>query len=212
MENIEHALKALNEKENLKEKVDELMKIEGKMKGELLRSNFTYLREKEGGDAVIKMEKKLNELGYPLRFSEIEPFKWYKDPFCATFMLSFNEEFGWDEEDIFNLGRFALQYSIIIKITLRYLLSLKKAFSFSSMLWRRNVDYGDLVPFEYNEEKKYMILHLKNYALHPLVCCYIKGCLTSLFEQIVGRGKIKTEEIGCIFNGEEYHTYKISWK
>jgi hypothetical protein len=210
--NIEKAIKAHKMEGSLKERCEELMKIEGMMRGELLRSNFVYLRKKEGNLAIERMEKKLEEIGYPLKFEEINSFKWYKDPFCSIFMLSFQSEFGWKEEDIFNLGRFSPQYSLIIKIALRHLLSLRKAFDYAPKLWRRNVDYGVLESYEFSEGKRYMILRLKEYALHPLVCIYIRGYLTSLFEQIYGKDKIKTEEISCIFREGDFHDYKISWR
>ncbi len=210
--NIQKAIKANNLEGNLKERCDKLMEIEGMMRGELLRGNFIYLKSKEGDSSIGRMEKKLEELGYPLKFEEINSLRWYSDPFCSVFMLSFQDEFGWGEKEIFELGRFAPQYSLVVKVALRHILSLRKAFDYAPHLWRRNVDYGILHPHEFNQEKKYMILRLKEYALHPLVCIYIRGCLTSLFEQINGRDKIKIEEVSCVFRGGDFHDYKIRWK
>jgi len=209
--NIQHALKA-EAKQSLKEKAQELMKIEGEMRGELLKSNFAYLEKKEGKKAVERMEKRLEDIGYPLKFQEIESFKWYKDAFCAVFMMLFKDEFNWTEKDIFDLGRFSPQYSIIIKITLRYLVSMKKTFDLSQNLWSRNVNYGNLEPYIFNDKEKYMILRFKNYALTPLVCIYIRGYLTSLFEHVVGRDKALVEETKCIFNNHDFHEFKITWK
>ena len=210
--NIVHALVASTSKLTTKERANELMKIEGNMRGDLLKNNYIYLSKKEGESAIKRMEKKLEELGYPLNFEDINPMKWYKDPFCSVFMLSFKEEFGWSEEDIFNLGRFSPQYSMVIKVALRHILTTKKAFDFGQRLWSRNVDYGNLESHEYNVEKKYLIYRLKDYALHPLVCIYIRGYLTSLFEQIVGKDKVKVEETACVFKGSKYHEYKIQWE
>lgn len=210
--NIVHALMASTTKLDTQEKIDTIMKIEGSMRGELLRNNFIYLQKKEGEEAVERMEKKLEKLGYPLYYKKINPSSWYKDSFCAVFMISFNEEFNWTMEDIFNLGRFSPQYSMIIKVALRHILTTKKAFDFGPNLWRRNVDYGYLEPYEFNEKEKFLIFRLRDYALHPFVCIYIRGYLTSLFEQIIGRNKVTVEEISCIFKGSEYHEYKISWE
>ncbi len=210
--NIEHAIRANSIEASLQEKFDELMKIEGKMRGELLLSNFNYLKQREGEEGVLRMEKNLENLGYPLKFNEIKAFDWYEDPFCSLFMLSFFEIFEWKEEDIFELGKFAPSYSIAMKVVLRYLISMKMAFNRTQDIWRRNVDYGALEPLEINEKEKYMILGLKDYALHPLVCIYIKGILTSFFEQIAGRDKVKVEEAKCVFNGADYHEYKVSWE
>ncbi len=210
--NIVYALNASTSKLSTQEMIDTIMKIEGGMRGELLRNNFIYLEKKEGLQAIKRMERKLESFGYPLKYNEIIPFKWYKDPFCAVFMISFKEEFNWTEKDIYDLGRFSPQYSMIIKIALRHILTIKKAFDFGPKLWLRNVDYGHLEPYEFNEEEKFLIFRLKDYALHPLVCIYIKGYLTSLFEQIVGRDKIRVEEISCVFKGSLYHEYKLFWK
>lgn len=209
--NIEIAIRA-NKIKDPKERCDELMKIEGMMRGELLISNFVYLKKEEGVLAIRRMEKRLEEMGYPLKFEELNSLKWYKDSFCSIFMLSFQDEFGWNDEDIFNLGRFSPRYSLIVRVALRHLLSLKKAFDYAPQLWRRNVNYGLLEPYEFNEDKRYMVFRLKDYALSPLVCIYIKGYLTSLFEQAHGRDKIKTEEITCVFREGDFHEYKISWR
>lgn len=196
----------------LKEKVDLLMKIEGNMRGELLRNNFIYLKQKEGEAAVKKMEDKLNELGYPLVFKDIKTYEWYKDPFCAVFMLVFQELFNWSDEEIVSLGKFAPKYSFIIKIAFKYLVSTKIAFWAAPKLWHKNVDYGEIESYEINETNKYLIFRLKEYKLHPLVCLYIKGYFIGLFEYIIGKNKVSAEETKCTFKGDSYHEYKISWK
>ncbi len=210
--NIVHALVASTSKLSTQEKVDTIMKIEGSMRGELLKNNYVYLQKKEGDGAIERMEKKLDSLGYPLLYNTINSSAWYKDSYCAVFMISFSEEFEWSKNDIFNLGRFSPQYSMIIKVALRRILTIRKAFDFGPNLWRRNVDYGCLEPYEFNERDKFLVFRLKEYALHPLVCIYIRGYLTSLFEQIMGKEKVKVEEISCVFSGSQYHEYKIYWK
>jgi len=212
MSNNQQLAKEAEKGKTLKEKVDILMRIKGSMRGELLRNNFIYLKEKEGEGAVKKMEDRLKELGYPLIFKDIKTYGWYKDPFCAVFMLIFKEQFNWNEEDIVNLGRFSPKYSFIMKLAFKYLISAKIAFWAASKLWHKNVDYGEIESYEINEANKYLIFRLKEYELHPLVCLYIKGYFMGLFEYIVGKNSTLAEETKCTFKGDPYHEYKISWK
>jgi len=211
MEYDQKTLKSQGKGKTLKEKADELMKIEGNMRGELLKNNFLYLKEKEGEGAVKTMEDKLREIGYPLELKDINTYGWYKDPYCGVFMLIFQEVFGWNDQQIFDLGKFSPRYSMIMKLAFRYLLSVKRSFEYSQKLWRTNVDYGDMEHYKIDEKKKYLIYRLKNYKLNNLVCIYIKGYLTSLFDLIIGKDRTIVEETSCTFKGDPYHEYKISW-
>ncbi|MBL7142435.1 MAG: hypothetical protein ISS83_02180 [Candidatus Pacebacteria bacterium] len=204
-------LKEIEDGKTLKEKIDILMRIEGSMRGELLRDNLIYLKKREGERAVEKMEDRLRELGYPLMLGDIKSYEWYKDPFCAVFMLVFREQFNWNNEDIVNLGRFSPRHSFVMKMAFKYLVSAKTAFWAAPKLWHKNVDYGEIEPHEINEANKYLIFRLKEYGLHPLVCLYIKGYFIGLFE-LIGKKKVQAEETQCTFRGDPYHEYKISWE
>jgi len=209
-DNLQLAKEANNSK-TLKEKLDILMKIEGNMRGELLKNNYIYLKQKEGEGAVKIMEDRLKELGYPLAFNDIKTYAWHKDAFCAAFMLVFQEKFNWGEEEIVNVGKFALRYSFVMKLAFKYLVSAKLAFWAAPKLWRKNIDYGEIEGHEINEANKYLIFRFKNWALNPLVCLYIKGYLIELFN-LIGKNKVRAEETNCIFREGSYHEYKISWE
>ena len=209
-DNLKLAKEAENKK-TLKEKADTLMKIEGNMRGDLLKSNFIYLKQREGEGAVKIMEGRMKELGYPLIFKNIKTYKWYKDPFCAIFMLIFEEQFRWKEKDIIEAGKFALRLSFIIRMAIKHLVSTKIAFWAAPKLWNKNVDYGEVEGYEINEVNKYLIFRFKKWALHPLVCSYIKGYLMALFT-LIGRNNVQAEETKCIFRGDFYHEYRISWE
>lgn len=210
VDNLQLAKEAKNKK-TLKEKADMLMKINGNMRGELLKNNFIYLKKREGKEAVNLMENRLKELGYPLMFKNIKTYKWYKDSFCAIFMLIFQEQFRWKEEDIVEAGKFAFKFSFIIKMAIKYLISTRIAFWAAPKLWGKNVDYGEVEGYEINEADKYLIFRFKKWALHPLVCLYIKGYLMALFT-LVGKNKVQAEETKCIFRGDFCHEYRISWE
>lgn len=211
MIDYQQLLKEIESSKTLKEKVDILMKIKGGMRGELLRDNLIYLKQKEGEGSVEKMEHRLRELGYPLVLNDIKSYEWYRDPFCAVFMLTFQEQFSWSDEDIVNLGRFSPKHSFIMKVAFKYLVSAKIAFWAAPKLWHKNVDYGEIEPHEINEANKYLIFRLKEYGLHPLVCLYIKGYFIGLFE-LIGKKNVRAEETKCTFRGDSYHEYKIIWE
>jgi len=209
-DNLQLAKEAESRK-TLKEKAGVLMKIEGNMRGELLRNNFLYLKQREGEGSVKMMEDRLKELGYPLTFKEIKTYRWYKDPFCALFMLIFQEQFQWKEEDIVGAGKFAFRHSFIVRIAIKYLVSTRMAFWAAPKLWNKNVDYGEVEGYELNESGRYLIFRFKKWALHPLVCSYIKGYLMALFI-LIGKNNVQAEETKCVFKGDSCHEYKIRWE
>jgi len=211
-QNIEHAIRANKLEGSLKEKCGELMKIEGNMRGELLMSNFNYLKEKEGDDAVEKMEKLLKEYGYPLEFPKIKTLGWYKDGYCGVILFLLKEDFSWKEEDFVNMGEGITKYSFIVtKILLRYLVSLEFFLKSAPNLWYKHLDFGELEVGEFNKNKKYVVLKVKDYDIHPLTCLYQKGYYKGLFRYIIKEKNITVEEESCIYKGDSFHSYKIKW-
>ncbi|GEM_PF-368165 len=199
-------------KEEIKAEIDKIMEKEGNVKGEVLRDHFLYTKEKEGEGAIEKMEGLLAEYGYPLKFSEIKALEWYKDAYCGIFLLLLKEEFNWSDEDFVKMGETITRYSFIVtKILLKYLVSIDFFLKSAPSLWGRHLDFGELEVEDYNKNEKYAVLRVKNYDIHPLTCLYQKGYYMGLFKYIVREKNIVVEEEKCIYRGDSFHSYKISW-
>ncbi len=196
----------------IKEKIDKIMNKSGNIKGEVLRNHFFYIKEKEGEDAVEKMENLLIEYGHPLNFSKIKQLDWYKDGYCGVILFLLKEEFNWTDEDFVNMGEGITKYSFIVtKILLNYFISIDFFIKSAPKLWNKHLDFGKLEVGYFNKDEKYAVLNVKDYDIHPLTCLYQKGYYQGLFKFVVKEKNVTVEEEKCIYKGDSFHSYKIKW-
>lgn len=197
---------------SLKEIADKLMEIKGNVRGEVIRNDFNYIRYREGEEGVRKVEEKLKELGYPLKFKEIRPMEYYPEALSVLVIFLAKEIFQWTESDIFDMGNSAPKYSFFTKLLMRYFLSLKKCFEESPNYWKAHFDFGSLETVEFNEKEKYAIIRIKGYKFLPIMCFYHAGYFLRIVQFILKNENPTIEETKCVYKGAPYHEYKIKWK
>jgi len=197
---------------SLKEVADELMKKEGDVKGEVFRTHAAYIRYREGEEGVKKVEEKINELGYPIDFTEIKTEDWHKEALSVLVILTAKEIFDWTEEDIFDMGNFAPKHSFIIKMFIRHFLLIKDVFEKSGQYWDKHYNFGSLEKGEFSEKEKYITIILRDHDFHELVCGpYMKGYFLCIAGFSLKSEKITIEETKCVFRGDPYNEYVIKW-
>jgi len=187
------------------------MKIEGNVRGEVFKFTFYYAKDKEGEEAPRLIEEKMNKLGYPFKFSDLEPLRWYRESLSVLAILVAKELFSWTDKDIFNMGYEASKYSLLIKILMRYFVSSERVFKEAPAYWKKHFDFGDLEPVEFSEKKKYTIMRVKGYKFHPLICLYHAGYFLRIANLTVRSKKIDVKETKCVFKGEDCNEYLITW-
>lgn len=197
--------------EELKKEAQRLMQMEGKTRGEGY-SYGLYLQEKYGIEAVKIVEEKIKELGYPFSFKELGSFKkWYPEGLDVLIILVCKELFNWKDNDIFKLGQSVPKFSFILKILIKRFISTEKFLEKASEYWKRQVDVGRLEIGEYNKEKKHVILRLKEYNFHPIMCIYYAGIFFGIIQNAIQSPKITIEESKCFFRGDSFHEFIIKW-
>ena len=195
-----------------KEIAKKLMEIKGKARGVVFKTDIEYILGEKGEEGIKKLEDELGKLGYPIKFKEIKTMEFYPVGLRAISLLVIKKVFNFDDEKIEEMGFFATKKSLIIKLFIRYFLSLQRVFfKESPKMWRKHYTIGELAPVELNEEKKYAILRLKDFNLHPIYCIYLGGYISGLIQLMVKNPKIICEETKCTFKGDEYHEYLIKW-
>lgn len=195
-----------------KEEIEKLMGVPGNVKGVVFQTHEIYIRYREGKEGVKKLEERLRESGHPLKFKEIRPLEWYPEALSVLVILVAKEVFKWKDSDIFDMGSSAPKYSLIIRMLMRTLLSIKKVFEESPKYWKKHYDFGVFESFEINEKGKYVILRLKEYKLHPIVCIYFCGYFHRIAQYVIKSKKITNEETKCAHRGGPYHEFLIKWK
>lgn len=195
-----------------KEEVDEIMKIPGNNRGAILQTHAVYIRHKQGDEGVKMLEEKLKELGHPLKFEEVKPLSWYSEALSILIMVAAKDIFNWTDADIFEMGNMAPKSSFIVKLFIKYFVSLQKCFEQVPEHWRKNADYGEMEAHELNEKEKYVILWVKNSKSHPVSCIYRAGYFLRIAQFVIKSKKITIEETKCMFKGDPYHEYIIRWE
>ncbi len=196
---------------HLKETINKLKERGGNIKGEALLSDIealTKIRDKKSVDIVLE---NMREMGEKIDLKEIKSSEWYPEYLLSSFIIVSYQFLGLTEKDIFEWGRTATKVSFIAKIILRHLVSIDKAFEECSNYWRKNYDFGNLVPVEMNSKDKYAVVRITDYLSDPLICTFHAGYFKGILEFILPSEKIEIKEERCIHRGDSYHEYLISW-
>jgi hypothetical protein len=195
----------------LKEIAEELFKIKGNVKGDVLRNTFLYINEKEGAQGVSAIEKRLEEIGYPLKFKEIDRNAWYPEAFSVLLLITSKDVFGWQDSDIFAVGNSAIRYSSIIKIMVRHFVSIENVLKQAPILWRKHLDFGKLEIVDFNKEKRYAKIAVKGHKFHEVSCRYFAGYFQGAAQLCVKSENITAKETKCVFKGDSCHEFLINW-
>ena len=196
-----------------KDEIKELMKVKIETRGVVLKTDGEYILEKEGEAGLKKLEAELKRLGYPIKYKEIETMAFYPAGLRALSLLAIKKTFNFDDEKIQEMGMVATKKSLIIKLFIRYFLSVQKVFfEEAPRIWQKHWTEGVLNPLELNEEKKYGILRLENFELHPLYCSvYLPGYFSGILQMLIKTEQITARETKCSFLGDKYHEYLLKW-
>jgi hypothetical protein len=196
-----------------KELANQLMAMPGETRGAVFKTDSDYILKEKGEAGLKKLKEELTILGYPIDYKKIETLSFYPIGLRIISLLAIKKVFSFDDVKIKELGAFASKTSLITKLFINYFLSIEKVFfDEAPKIWRKHYSVGDLVPFEFNEEKKYGIIQIKNYQFHPIFCLYLGGYFCGFFQMLVKSPAITFEETKCSFRGDEYHEYTIKWK
>ncbi len=192
--------------------LDNLFKKSGQVRGVVFNTDAEYILGKKGEEGLKKVEEKTKEWGRPIEYKKIRNMEWYPVGLRAVSLLAVQEAFGWQDKEIEDMGYSAPSHSFIVKLLMKYLLTLKQTYERSPSYWTKHYDVGELKVPEYNEEKKYLVLHLSNFEIHPILCPYYLGYFRKIAELGAQQKIIGIEETGCSFKGDSYHEYVIKWK
>ena len=109
-------------------------------------------------------------------------------------------------------GEEGVKTSFFLRIMMRYFLSVSMPFRESPRYWKKNYDFGELEASEFNEKEKYVVLQVKNFKFHPVMCIFFAGYFLQTAKFVIKSEKITIEETKCMFKGDPYHEYIIRWK
>lgn len=193
-----------------KEELDELMSLGGKGRGVLFKTASKFILKEKGEEGLKKLEETITNLGYPIKFQKIRAMDFYPMGLYAVTLVTIQGLFNFNEEKFIEMGKFESKISLIIRLFIRYFFSIDVVVKQASKIWRTYFTIGDISVAELNKEKKYGVLKVENFRLHPLHCQILKGYLPGVVQMVVG-SKVICEETKCPFRGDEYHGFSLKW-
>ena len=80
-------------------------------------------------------------------------------------------------------------------------------------MWREYWTKGTCEVVDYSADKRYIILVVKDFNLHPLYCLILAGFFEAFSKIVVGEKVIDCKETKCPFRSDKYkiHEYLINW-
>ncbi len=171
--------------------------------------NLDYIRLKRGEYGEKLVINELLKRGYNYDFRHMDKMAWVPIKVRKEFMQILNEELGWGNDKIYDMGYFAPQKSPIMKFFFGLFLSVNTAFSNAPKMWEKHYNIGRLEVPEMGKNRAIMVL--KNVDIHPLYCEYLRGYFAGTTELVRGVKSAHVEENKCTFRGDEHHEYVVTW-
>ena len=193
-----------------KERVEQLMDVEGEARGVALKDDLDFVLEEKGEEGLKKVELRMKELGYPLKYNEIRSMDFYPMGLANLLLLVIQETFNFNEQDLERWGGAIVKFSIFTKIFLKYFGSLKLIAREAPKIWGKHYTIGELEMPDFSKEKRYVILRIKKFKVHPIHCPLLKGMFSKITQMVVKSPTI-CKETKCMFKGDDYHELLLTW-
>ena len=192
-----------------KEEADKIMRTPGETRGISISGDLKYVQLREGPERFKKLTDKMAELGYP-----VDPEMKSMD-FCPLglellSLLLIKEIFDYKEEDFYEMGAFSSRMSLILRLFMKYFVSVTSIAGQASKIWKRYYSLGKFEIINVDEKNRVAVARLEGFKLHPLHCHNIRGYIANIIKMITDK-PVYSRETKCPFRGDEYHEFEVKW-
>lgn len=198
-------------KELTKKLVEEFKKIKGEARGIHFKSDANFILKKKGKDGLKKVEKELKKLGYAINYEKIKNLDFYPVGLRNASLLAARKVFKWKNDDIREMCGFAAKESLIVRLYMKYFYSISKLIEKGPSIWKEYYTVGKFEITDYDDKKKYVIIKITDFYLHPVYCRCIEGYLENIVNMIVHSKEINCKEIKRSPDSQKYHEFEIKW-
>ncbi len=196
-----------------KQEINQILKIKGKVRGAVFYTDAQYILEIKGEEGLRAVNSNIKKINLPISYGpEIKITDWYPLSWRVLSLLIIKDTFKWQDKDIVTMGEVAPKHSFIVKILLRYFISLEKTFSEASKYWEKHYSTGKLVASKIDIENKHLVIQLYDFKIHEIMCIYFLGYFRTIANLVVKTNKMTIKEIKCMFNSDVCHEYDIKWE
>jgi hypothetical protein len=145
-----------------------------------------------------------------MKFKDIRIMNFYPFGLEALTLVLIKKLFNYNDSKFKEMGIFQAKVSFIIRLFLKYFISIDRICKEFPKISREHFSIGDFEVSELNKEKKYIVLRINNFKFHPLHCQVLKGVLLGGLQMVV-KGFVTCDEIKCIYKGDDYHEFLLKW-
>jgi hypothetical protein len=129
--------------------------------------------------------------------------------FHILFLAILHWEMGWTNEDIFELGQHGPKASLIFKAFPKYFFNFEKIIFKADDFWVKNFSTGRVEIKDFKPQKSYVIIVLKDFSAHPLLCYAMAGYMMSMMHLLTNYKNVKIDFDDS--NDSNNHQFKVSW-
>lgn len=195
-----------------KEEVARVMKVEGETRGFNIKHDWDYILETKGKPGLAVLEKEFVRWGHPLKYKEIKDMGFYPAGLRALSLLVIRDRFNFDDEQIKQVCAFHPKVSLVVKLFMRHFFDASKIMKEAPGMWRKYWTVGKFESAGFDLKKKYAVLRMKDFDLHPIFCACHRGYLETMTAMVLAAKKVKCEETKCTFRGDDCHEFLITWE
>ena len=198
------------------QEIDKILKIKGEVRGVVFHTDAKYILENKGEEGLKAVNDNIKKINLPISYgsnmSDIKATSWYPLSWRILSLLIIKDTFGWQDKDIIAMGEAAPKYSFIVKVLLRYFISLEKTFSETGKYWEKHYSIGKLLAPIIDVKNKHLVIQLHDFKIHKITCVYFLGYFKTIAYLVLKTEKMVIKETKCIFNNDAYHEYDIKWE
>ncbi len=194
-----------------KEELNELKKIEGETTGNSIKNTGEFILKEEGKEGLERLERAMADFGYPIKYKKIKTTDYYPSKILAITFVAIERIFNYDAEKFRKMGEFRAKLSIMLRVLMKYFISLDKTINEIPKMWRKFFTTGDAKIISFDKKEKRAILRIENYRFHQIQCRVMEGIFSTIL-QIIVKSKVTCQEIKCVHKGDEYHEFLLKWQ
>lgn len=193
-----------------KEEIEELMAFKGEARGVSFQNTMDFIVKEKGKEGLKKVEEEMEKLGYPIRREDISPMNFYPAREWFLLLVVMQKLLGFDDRKFQELGSSNAKFSIIIRLFMKYFFSIDMIAKQVPKMWQKYYTIGSLRVMELDKEKKWGILRLENFPLHPLLRQDLIGYFSTVIQMVV-KDKVSCETRECGRGEKNCHEFVIKW-
>lgn len=196
----------------LDETIESIKQINGSVKAVALQTDKIYIEIQEVENGVSLVEEEMGKMGFPFCYNTLKsPTDLVPLTVRIASLLAIKKVFHLEDAQIREMGRLATKSSFFTKLTLRYLVSLKKMAKEIPRHWERHYTIGSMDPGELYEDERFFIVRLRDFTIPTIFCTYLSGYIIGIVELIGNFTNLAVLETKCQHRGDEYHEFRVTW-